>query len=145
MKPVNPKAATPPEYIYSGLPCIEPGCQATREWTKRGKNLFRWQRCRIHRRALSGRSKPFAPITKNGYVSIRLPNGRIVREHRAVMERILGRPLIRRIESVHHKNGIRTDNRPENLELWLGGVRYGQRASDLICPHCSQPYLKPTS
>lgn len=41
-------------------------------------------------------------------------------EHKAVMEAKLGRKLVKG-ESVHHKNAIRHDNRPENLELWVGG------------------------
>jgi hypothetical protein len=52
-------------------------------------------------------------------------------EHRAIMSQMIGRPLLPN-ESVHHVNGIRDDNRPENLELWVKSQPAGQRARDLV-------------
>lgn len=52
-------------------------------------------------------------------------------EHRYLMEQKLGRGLYRH-ENVHHKNGVRNDNRLENLELWVRPQPVGQRLEDLL-------------
>ena len=55
-------------------------------------------------------------ITDHGYVVVHTPDRGTVLEHRLVMERIVGRRLSFD-ETVHHRNQIKSDNRPENLEL----------------------------
>lgn len=72
----------------------------------------------------------------NGYVKVKTAEGWRL-EHRVVMEQQLGRPLLPN-ERVHHKNGRRDDNGPENLELWRvkGKDPAGVRASDYHCPGC---------
>jgi hypothetical protein len=69
-------------------------------------------------------------LNRYGYREITIDGHRQF-EHRFVMEQILGRPLNNH-EHVHHRNGVRSDNRPENLELWVKGHPYGQRPHDLI-------------
>lgn len=68
---------------------------------------------------------------RDGYVMVKLDDGRVIFEHRAMMEQHLGRLLVRG-ENVHHINGVRDDNRLENLELWYSPQPYGQRVEDLL-------------
>ena len=77
--------------------------------------------------------------SSGGYVMIRVlkghPKGQSPYkfEHRLVMERMLGR-MLEQHETVHHKNGDRMDNKPENLELWT--TRLGKGVRDKDIPHC---------
>lgn len=69
-------------------------------------------------------------VTPTGYVDISV-GGRKIGQHRAVMEEHLGR-FLWPWENVHHRNGRRSDNRLENLELWVKAQPAGQRLDDVL-------------
>ena len=69
-------------------------------------------------------------ISKGGYL-VSQRNSRRIIQHRAVWEAHNGRKL-EKFENIHHINGIRHDNRIENLELWTRPQPSGQRPEDLV-------------
>lgn len=77
-----------------------------------------------------GRVKGQGHVNKQGYVEV-VENGKKYRQHRRVMEDYLGRPLVSD-ETVHHKNGVRSDNRIENLELRVGSHGQGILVEDAL-------------
>lgn len=102
-----------------------------------------------------GVSRPLRHIGTGGYVVVRCPDDLIsmakpsvlergrreVFEHRLVMARHVGRPLTP-LETVHHINGDRQDNRIENLQLRVGAHGPGQHWR---CQECGSTKLEPQS
>lgn len=70
--------------------------------------------------------KPDHPMSdKNGWL----------REHRFVMAEHIGR-MLEPFENVHHRNGVKDDNRIENLEI----VTHARPNGWVICPHCRKSF-----
>lgn len=137
-----------PNYSYIWRACPICGKQ---EWAKIGRTgkpiPKRCSDCMLFKR----RGSPTSPKLKrgSGYIFVRLEptdffypmagKGGYILEHRLVMAKHLGRHL-QPWENVHHKNGIKNDNRLENLELvasvgehianhntgYIGGYKHGR-------------------
>ncbi len=79
--------------------------------------------------------------TRGGYILVRKKDALSIRsdgyilEHRYKMEKKLGRKLSRN-EEIHHKNGIKDDNKLLNLELVIKKIHFGK----IKCPHCGKQF-----
>lgn len=139
---------TPFRTDYDRIECSVHGCQ--RRGAKWGKSVGY---CVMHYNRLELGTDLESPVKTrrgvvpegthalhDGYVIIKTDDG-WAREHRLVMEQHLGRALHSH-ETVHHLNGIRDDNRIENLELWSSSHPYGQRVADKLkwCREFIQQY-----
>ena len=118
--------------------CRISGCENGVHTLKRGlcsAHLWRQQKYGSpYELSERGRRRGQGHITPKGYrIFTTRVNGRSVGtlEHRMVMSEHLGR-LLRKNENVHHINGVRDDNRIENLELWVSSQPSGQRPVDLL-------------
>lgn len=69
--------------------------------------------------------------SRDGYIMVYVGCGKYKPEHRYIMEGILGRELTLN-EEVHHINGIKDDNRVDNLRLVVKSMHYGK----VVCPCC---------
>lgn len=138
------------EIDHSKKPNYKCYCQYCYNYIYRSQNQYKdeyWK----NKNRLNQRKKKNIPIDlpllkkpkgtgykkKNGYIQVVShghPNankkGKLM-EHWLIMTEHLGRPL-KNGEFVHHLNGIRDDNRIENLELWNRSHPPGQRVEDRI-------------
>ena len=121
----NPDAPYRPSGTCKADDCNEP--------VKRNRNGHGLGYCEGHCGTKGHSYRPVGSrlVNKNGYVTVKISEGKFLLEHREVMRQHLGRPLLSS-ESVHHINGVKDDNRLENLELWYSPQPGGQRVEDLL-------------
>ena len=108
-------------------PFFSPQARQASRIVHKGRRSYSWK---------GGRRKD-----RFGYIQIWMPehpNAKMkgyIHEHRLVMSKHLGRSLTKK-EFVHHKNGIKDDNRLANLELLTHNVHRGK----VECPFCRREF-----
>lgn len=138
----------PKGYRKPKTACIVPGCgnpSLARGWCS--KHYARWSiygdPIEPFRQAPNGSGH----ISKGGYRRLNI-KGRVILEHRLVMENHLGRPLLPH-EHIHHKDGCKLNNLIDNLELveLSDHARYHRQqrlAYDKKCPDCQETFPRST-
>jgi hypothetical protein len=114
--------------VYRFVPC--PVCGEPKQYQS-----HLCKKCYTQKTDKNGNWKGGIHKHKAGYIMVKVPgrttNNGYKFEHVIVMESKLNRNLVAG-ENVHHINGIRDDNRPENLELWIRPQPTGIRAKDAV-------------
>jgi hypothetical protein len=120
--------------------CIK-GCNKLKHSRDLCKTCYRKLHYEEHERERRGNQKHIKhslltiQTDVDGYQRIKIGEGNGAKDwqkyHRYVIEQHIGRKL-HSFENVHHINGSRSDNRLENLELWVTKQPKGQRPDDLV-------------
>jgi uncharacterized Zn-finger protein len=84
--------------------------------------------------------------THNGYIRLYLSDGRVIEEHRYVMEQHLGRKLLRN-EVVHHIDENKKNNELTNLQLLTNSEhakKHAKKVEDIkfVCPICKTEFSR---
>ena len=106
------------------------GCCTTHaKWRRRtGNPSIKPERIIYSRPVIKGKQSKYKFVLIKNHPTLK--DGTYM-EHRVVMAEHLGRNLYEN-ENVHHKNGVKKDNRLENLELWIVSQPCGQRVVDKV-------------
>jgi hypothetical protein len=113
--------------------CNANGCERQRK--NGGNNEY----CSMHYKRIKRNGDPYTMkrrakgqgwINEEGYIVLKVDK-KLWLAHRYIWEQYYGRKLLKE-ETIHHKNGNRSDNRIENLELWSMKQPYGQRVEDKV-------------